>query len=43
MQDLIDTYLGGDSLADDSDFALAARALDGLGAYSVVLTGDTEP
>ena len=38
MRSMIGTYLGReDSLADDPDMALAARELDGLEAYSVLL------
>ena len=41
MRHLIDTHLDNrDSLADDSDLALAAGALDGLGVYSGLLFGD---
>ena len=41
MKALIETHLDNvDSLADDPDLALAAAALDGLGAYSGLLVGN---
>ena len=43
MRSLIRTYGGnGDSLADDSDLALAAGALQNLGVYSALVAGDVE-
>ena len=43
LRSLIRTYGGnGDSLADDPDLALAAGALQKLGAYSALLVGDVE-
>ncbi len=43
MRSLIRTYGGNrDSLADDPDLALAAGALQKLGAYSALLVGDVE-
>ena len=42
MKALIDAFLGrGRSLADDQDMLLLAQAMDGLRAYSVLLSGDT--
>ncbi|MCH8205576.1 MAG: hypothetical protein IH956_01065 [Chloroflexi bacterium] len=44
MRSLISTYLGQRrSLADNPDMLLAARAMDGLGAYAGLILLDTEP
>ncbi|MDE0138758.1 MAG: PQQ-binding-like beta-propeller repeat protein [bacterium] len=43
MRALIRAQSGeSDTLADDSDMALVARTLDGLGAYSALLSGNAE-